>query len=111
MLEWNVYYGDFNSKKIKAHNIFNNTGFIKDCEEAYKKCKDNKEEFLERVRLALMYYYWSKCEWEVIIDLWPHRGGFDGEKVDVYSQVMLNWHVFSEYVWNNKGEFNPRRKT
>lgn len=110
MLEWNIYYGDFNNRKIKVGNIFDNTGFVKDCEQAYKKFKDNKEEFLERVRLSLMYYYWCKCEWEVVIDHWPHRDDFVGEKVDVYDQIMLNWPVFSEYIWNNREEFKKRRK-
>ena len=25
-----------------------------------------------------------------------------GYKIDVYTQVMMNWDKFIEYVWNNK---------
>ena len=25
-----------------------------------------------------------------------------GKKIDIYSQVMMNWEQFVEYVWNNK---------
>lgn len=27
-----------------------------------------------------------------------------GEKVDIYSQVMLNWDMFLEYMWNHKSK-------
>ena len=25
-----------------------------------------------------------------------------GEKIDIYSQVMMNWEQFVEYIWSNK---------
>ena len=109
-LTWNVYVSDFNRKIITSHNIFNHGGFVEDCQKAYKKHKDDRDAFLEEVRRSLMYWYWSKCEWEIIIDHWPHRDNAREEKIDVYDQVMLNWPVFSEYVWNNRDEFKVRRK-
>ena len=104
---WNVYVDDFNGKKIKVHNIFGNAGLIEDCQDNYKKNKDNREEFLERLRKDIMYY-WSKCEWEVVIESWPSGRG--EEKIDVYDQVMLNWGVFCDYVWEHKDEFKKKRK-
>ena len=48
-----------------------------------------------------MYYFWSKCEWEVLISPWV--GGNDEEiKVDVAWQIMNNWDVFVDYTWNNR---------
>lgn len=110
MLEWNVYVSDFNGKKIDTDNIFDHAGFVRDCQESYKKHKDDKDAFLEAVRRSLMYYYWSKCEWEIIISHWPPRENAHDEKIDVYDQIMLNWPQFSEYIWNNKEEFKPMRK-
>ena len=125
-LEWNVYTHDFNSKEIKIFNIFNHSRFLEDV-----KKYNTKEEFSERLRGHLFYYYGSKCEWEVVITSWvPHitmseldrinaereetKKKYDrepyrlyvnpevGEKVCVYSQVMLNWHLFVDYVWSHK---------
>lgn len=110
MLTWNVYISNFNQKRIETHNIFNHYGFIEDCKKIYKKYKDDKENFLEQVRKSLMYYYWSKCEWEIILSHWPPRENAHDEKIDVYDQVMLNWPQFSEYIWNNKEEFKSTRK-
>lgn len=110
MLEWNVYVSNFNGKRIETDNVFEHGGFIKDCQEAYKKYKDDKDAFLEKVRRSLMYYYWSKTEWEIIISHWPPRENAQDMKIDVFDQVMLNWPIFSEYVWNNRDEFKVRRK-
>ena len=151
MLIWNVYVGDFNTGKIKLYNIFNHYSFYNDCVKAKKKFKDDKEGFAEEVRRDLHYYFWSKCEWEIILDHWPsgelydmrrtltaqdmysglkypedkllaapdkrfeirvfpEHNRFGCEKIDVYSQVMLNWDVFIEYLWNNRKELKARKK-
>ena len=49
-----------------------------------------------------MYYFWSKAEWEIILSPWC--GGRDTKdiKIDVYDQVMNNWDIFVDYVFNSK---------
>ena len=51
-----------------------------------------------------MYYFWSKCEYEIIITCWPKWDKFKEEKIDVYSQLNLNWDKFVNYIWENKKE-------
>lgn len=103
MLEWNVYVDDFNKKEIVVHNIFNHYFFVEDLKKIIKKYTDKKE-FSEQVRKILMYYYWSKCEWEIILQGWPCTKDFKEEKIDVYDQIMLNWNRFIDYVLENKSE-------
>ena len=69
-LEWNVFRHDVNSKKIVTFNIFNHWKFNEDVQKSLKKFKD-KDEFAELLRRDLMYYFWSKCEHEVVITSWP----------------------------------------
>ena len=97
---------------------------------AKKKYKDNFEEFANSIRDSLQYYYWSKCEYETIITSWPpyieneeldrlnkekaerikESGKFYrtsvqlnvGHKIDIYTQVMMNWDRFIDYLWTNK---------
>ena len=104
MLTWNVYIGNFNSREIEIHNIFDHWSFYADCLKNKKKNGKDREAFMEQLRRDLMYYYWSKCEWEIILQHWPTREDFRDEKVDVYDQVRLNWHAFTDYVWNNLKE-------
>lgn len=102
MLTWNVYVGNFNARKIERHNVFDHWKFREDCIENRKKNGKDREAFAERLKRDLMYYYWSKCEWEVIVSHWPSGENFRDEKIDVYDQVRLNWDHFADYVWNHK---------
>ena len=86
--------------------------------------------FEKEVDRVLRYYYWSKAEWEIIATSWPpymekedlaradaerddrlaedlpfYRtpvGLSVAEKLDVYTQVRLNWCPFIEYLWENR---------
>lgn len=62
----------------------------------------SKDEFAKNLRSELMYYFWSKCEWEVVISPWISSRKNEDMKADVCWQVMNNWDVFLDYVWNNK---------
>lgn len=129
-LEWNVFRHDVNSNKIVTFNIFNHWKFSEDVQKSLKKFKD-KDEFAEHLRRDLMYYFWSKYEHEVVITTFPpyitmkeldnlnekralhkEKYGRDfvlidvspdtGVKIDIYAQVMNNWDIFLDYVWNSK---------
>ena len=129
-LEWYVYRENWNNKKIEAFNIFNHSRFYDDVMKALKNF-DNKEEFAEEVKKSLMWCYWCKSEYEVVITTWPphitvseldrlnaerektlkkysrelyslYANPETGEKVDIFSQVMLNKDVFFDYLWSHK---------
>ena len=100
MLEWNVYIADFNRKRIEQYNIFNHSGFSKDVKQAYNSFKDDFEAFCKQLDNALMYYFWCKCEWEIVLSDFPPSDSFKAQKIDVYSQVKLNWNIFAKQVWD-----------
>lgn len=101
-LIWNVYIEDFNKKCIKTYNIFEHYSFKRELFETYNEFKGDKDKFLSRVKQLLQYYYWSKCEWEIILSDWPPSKKFNEMKISVYDQIENNWHIFSEYIWNNR---------
>ena len=104
---WNVYYYNSNSRKIEIHNVFNHWKFIEYSAKHIKKYKDNPKALEEQIRRELMYYYWywSKYEWKVIVAPFTANPKDDEcVKVDVYSQVMLNWDRFFEYFWEHRKE-------
>ena len=100
-MEWNVFYHDFNKQKIVVFNIFEHWRFNDDVKKSLKKF-DNKEEFAERLKRDLLYYFWSKCEYEIVITSWCGGRNTKDIKIDVYDQVMNNWDIFVDYVWSNK---------
>lgn len=126
---WNVYRNNFNTKKIEVFNIFDHISFLESVKKILKQTQ-NKKEFSENMRKELLYYFWSKYEYEVIITSFPvyinqkelNKINSDnnsnsnnktkiniepdvGIKVDIYSQVMNNFDIFVDYIWNNKQEF------
>lgn len=129
---WNVYREDFNRGAIVTYNIFDHGGFSQDVKRLLKE-DISKDEFIERLRLSLYYYFGHKAEHEVVITSWPvyiDKAELDrlnneyeecnnkwghypykinvspdvGKKIDIYSQVMMNWEQFVEYVWSNKNK-------
>lgn len=109
-MEWNVFYENFNGRKIESYNIFRHYSFYEDCKKAAKKYKDDRESFEKHIKSSLMYYYWSKCEWEIVLSSWPSGDRTPDRKIDVYDQVMLNWKPFIDYVWAHAAELRRREK-
>ena len=108
MLEWKVFVSDFNGKEINEYNVFDHMRFYEDCKKNARKNIHNYEAFCEQLRIDLMYYFWSKCEWEIILTDWPR--GEHSEKIDVWDQVRLNWEHFCNYVWAHGAELRRREK-
>lgn len=100
-MEWNVFYHNVNIQKIVPFNIFQHGRFRKDVEELLKDF-DDKEDFAKQLKSELMYNFWCKSEYEVIISPWCGGRSTEDIKVDIYSQVMLNWEIFVDYVWGTK---------
>lgn len=128
-LVWNVF--NEQNGEILPINIFEyNYKFLEDLLVAKQKYNDNFEKFAAEVRKSLQYCYWSRSEYETIITSWPpcieseeldrlnkekemyleKHGTFYREavelnvsyKIDIYTQIMMNWDRFIDYIWNNK---------
>lgn len=103
-LSWYVYRQDSNNGKIEPWDIFEHGRFRLDIVELLiaKRLNKNidKADFAKDVKSDLMYYFWSKAEYEIILKNWI---GKDCEiKIDVYDQVMLNFDKFIDYLWRVK---------
>lgn len=99
-LVWNVIHESINRGNIEQWNVFNHGGFMKDVIKAFDKYKNDKEEFLNRVKSSAMYYYWSKCEWEVVLSnedgrmvVTPWIGSHD-IRLDVTDDENFDWSGF-----------------
>lgn len=101
IIKWYVYYHDSNAQKIIKWNVFNHGKFREEVNKLLNT-KLNKKEFSEKLRKELMFYMWSKCEYEIIISPWT--GQIENIKVDVYDQIMMNWDRFVDYVWSFREE-------
>lgn len=101
MVSWNVLIDDFNASRIEIYNVFDHGGVVEELKTAIKKISD-KQAFSVELRHIMMYYFWAKCEWEVVVTSWP--GGRGERKIDVFYQLNLNWDAFVNYVWDHRDE-------
>lgn len=133
-MTWNVFRENINRKEIVKYNIFNHGGFANEVDELLKE-DVSRDEFDEKLRMILFYYFGSKAEYEVVISSWPvyidkaelnrlnteyeeYNKKWDhypykinvspevGKKVSVYDQVMMNLDQFVDYVWSNKDNYS-----
>lgn len=63
-----------------------------------RKKKYTPDELLEiELRHKCMYFFWSKCEYEVIVTGWPDTN--TEKKIDIYQQLDANWDIFKNLVF------------
>ena len=100
-MEWNVYYDEFNQNKIIPFNIFKHYTFNQDVIKLLRSDL-TKEQFEKELDRKLLYSFWSKCEYETTIYMGSWVGRSEPIKIDIYSQVKLNWNRFVDYCWSFK---------
>ena len=110
-LEWFVYRYNVNKNEIEQFNIFNHWKFCEDLEKARKKYK-TREEFEEKLKSELKYYFWSRAEYELIIEiteegytyLYPWCGCRNPEEVkrDVSHEGFLGLEFIVWYDFANE---------
>lgn len=108
-LVWNVYRYNINSREIIVYNIFDHWGFRKEILDFYKNTPIITKESLEKkLKSSMMYYFWSRCEWEIILSEWPPAPPERKTeiKIDVFDQVQLNWDVFVNYIYTHLSEMD-----
>jgi len=138
-LVWFVFAEDGTSRGIVPVNLFEyNWVFLHSLVRIKRKYGKDFVKFADSVRSALMSEYWSRCEYETVITTWPsyvtkddvarmakeieereRKWGstsglvgvdlYSGVKIDVYTQVMLNWDSFIKYLWDNRRLITPKK--
>lgn len=101
--EWYIIIENINARNIEKYNIFDHASFLNDCDKAWKDNNGDRENGFEKfeksVRRSLMYYFWGKCEWEILVCGFPFNENDIPKKIDVFDQVIMNWDNFIDYLW------------
>lgn len=103
---WTVTYYDCNRDTICKYDVLSR--YENEIKTLKKKCS-TKSEFADRIKRELMWRYWSKAEWEIIISLeqddkiilypWCGCRNPDKVKIDVTECKDFDWKAFAkEYV-------------
>lgn len=90
---WFVWRDD--NDRFRQYNIFNHGGFVGELKRL--SGEQDREVFNYELNRILRYYFWGKCEHELVL---KQLIGDNEKKIDVYSQIALNFDRFSDYVWS-----------
>ena len=93
---YNVWIWSFNADSLESYDVV--PTFLMELKKLKPKYRPKSKEDLDEVLESdARYYFWSKCEYEMIIHGWPVRK--NDQKVDVYQQLKLNWPIFLDFFW------------
>lgn len=95
-----VIIDNVNRKDFERHDVM--PYFIR-CYDDTKKANRPKtyEAFKEFVKDKSMYMYWSRCQYELILQPWVGR--YKEKKVDVHWQLMHNLDLVTSILMLNLG--------
>ena len=96
--KWNVWIWDFNHDKLEQYDVV--PMLLRELKSLRKDdFPMNKRSMDKELKTWARYHFWSKCEYEMIVQGLYKKD--NEEKVDVYDQLMLNWDTFSDAFWKN----------
>lgn len=117
-LQWYVYRYNINTDKIEPFNIFHHWKLCEDLQKSLKKCA-TKEEFESKLKSELLYAYWSRSEYELIVELtkddhvyltpWCGCRNLEESKIEVTDDLGIDWYEFAslhivKQIYGNKAK-------
>lgn len=102
LLTWKVKNYSINDNRLWDYDVLK---YREDLIKKLKKQYTTKEEFAEKMRRDMMYQYWSRSEYEVIIEIdennriwlkpWVGCRNPDEVKIDVTDDTSFDWRGFA----------------
>ena len=102
MKQFNVIIEDINSKKFVPYDVM---PYLVQCYYEAGETDDRPgtiEEFKTFIERHSMYRWWSRCEYEIVLQSWP-KGDIEN-KIDVYLQVKMNIDVITKLLMDEINE-------
>ena len=90
---FNVIFYDFNSKKFVPYDVIPH---LVDRYKTAEKKPGTFDEFKEFIKNESLYQWWSRCEYEIVLQSWPN--GDLEKKIDIHWQVMMNIDLITELL-------------
>lgn len=103
-LKWNVFLYNYNLKKVIVYNVLQSNSLIDEIHKAYNKKEIiDYESLRDKIHGYILYHFWCKSEYEIAIGGLFTKNELELVKIDIYTQLMINFDRFIEYIINSIG--------
>lgn len=110
MPKWYVYIYDEEKNEMREYDIFTHFEFVKAIREFYKENpRPLRKDLDQAVRFALMEHFWDKEKWEIYLFPLYIKDRKAVRKIDVFSQVAMNFTPFVNYIIKHREEIEKMR--
>ena len=102
-MKWTVKNYNCNKDKIEDYDLF---PYFETFLRELKKKKKTKEEFAKEIRSELMYHFWSRAQYELIVEIrendriyllpWCGCSDIEAAAIDVTDDKDFDWKGFAE---------------
>ena len=99
MREFNVIVYDFNHKTFIPYDVM---PYLIECYNKASNKPKTFEEFKKFIERESKYQWWSRCEYEIILESWPNTNV--NKKWDVHRQVMMNIDIITSILMDSVNE-------
>lgn len=99
MKNFNVIVYDFNKQDFIPYDVM---PYLVRCYNKASNKPKTFEEFKKFIERESKYQWWSRCEYEIILESWPNTNV--NEKWDVHRQVMMNIDIITSILMDNVNE-------
>ena len=94
---WKVWIWSFNQDELMPYDV--GCRFVDEVDsDRLSSLPRSYAELEDYLRSKACYYFWSKCEYEMIVTGWPQQK--NEAKIDVCTQLRLNWDRFVKAFWD-----------
>lgn len=99
MKNFNVIVYDFNKRDFIPYDVM---PYLVRCYNKASNKPKTFEGFKKFIEGESKYQWWSRCEYEIILESWPNTNV--NEKWDVHRQVMMNIDIITSVLMDNVNE-------
>lgn len=99
MKSFYVIVYDINRKTFVPYDVI---PYLEKCYYEETNKPKTLEEFKDFVKNQSKYQWWSRCEYEIILESWPKTNV--NKKWDVHRQVMMNIDIITSMLMDNVNE-------
>ena len=108
--EWSVISYDRERQLVVPYNVFENEKLCAELTHLFSIPDATLEELKDDLFEIVRQIFYCRCDYEVWVFGYPHSMRDDGDLIDIFDQLTINFDRFAEYVYNIYREYREERE-